>query len=118
MKSILPSRRNVLANGKVETYIGFCIKSGKISRGSGAISTLKGGVKLLVLDGTAAKNSQRLALKFKNRFDCPLIVCKSGFERIVNREGAKIAAIRDEELAKAILRNLDDNYEICAEGSI
>ena len=100
-----------MANGKVETYIGFCIKSGKISLGSGAISTLKGGVKLLVLDGTAAKNSQRLALKFK-------IVCKSGFERIVNREGAKIAAIRDEELAKAILRNLDDNYEICAEGSI
>ena len=107
-----------MANSKIETYIGFCIKSGKISLGSGAIDTLKGGVKLLILDGTAAKNSQRLALKFKNRFNCPLIICKSGFERVVNREGAKLAAIRDEELSKAILQNLDDNYELYAGGSI
>jgi len=101
-----------LANSKVEAYIGFCIKSGKIAVGSGAINTLKGGVKLLILDGTAAKNSKRLALKFKNRFNCPLIVCKSDFARVVNREGAKIAALKDEELSKAILQNLDDNYEI------
>lgn len=101
-----------MVKSKVETYVGFCIKSGKISIGSGAISTLKGGVKLLVLDGTAAKNSLRLALKFKNRFDCPLIVCKSGFSRVVNRDGAKIAAIKDAELSAAILRNLDDNYEL------
>ncbi|MDE7082298.1 MAG: hypothetical protein K2O89_01165 [Clostridia bacterium] len=107
-----------MANSKIDTYIGFCIKSGKISIGSGAIATLKGGVKLLVLDGTAAKNSKRLALKFKNRFNCPLIICKSGFERVVNREGAKIAAIRDEELSKAILQNSDDNYELYTEGSI
>ena len=108
-----------MANSKIETYIGFCIKSGKISIGSGAIDTLKdGGVKLLILDGTAAKNSQRLALKFQNRFNCPLIICKSGFERVVNREGAKLAAIRDEELSKAILQNLDQNFELYAEGSI
>ena len=107
-----------MANSKIETYIGFCIKSGKISLGSGAIDTLKGGVKLLILDGTAAKNSQRLALKFQNRFNCPLLICKSGFERIVNREGAKLAAIRDEELSKAILQNLDQNFELYAGGSI
>ena len=105
-----------MANGKVETYIGFCIKSGKISLGSGAISTLKGGVKLLVLDGTAAKNSQRLALKFKNRFSCPLIVCKSGFEDAVNKPGCKIAAIKDKGFAKAILESIDGNYELYAEG--
>ncbi|MDE6667383.1 MAG: hypothetical protein K2K38_03420 [Clostridia bacterium] len=107
-----------MVKSKIETYIGFCIKSGKISLGSGAISTLKGGVKLLILDGTAAKNSKRLALKFKNRFNCPLIICKSGFEQVVNREGAKLAAILDEELSKAILQNLDVNYELYAGGSI
>lgn len=107
-----------MANSKIESYIGFCIKSGKISIGSGAISPLKGGVKLLILDGTAAKNSQRLALKFQNRFNCPLIICKVGFERIVNRDGAKLAAIKDEELSKAILQNLDDNFELYAGGSI
>ena len=51
--------RNTLAQSKVRSYIGFCIKSGKITLGSNAIATLKGGVYLLILDGKAAKNSLR-----------------------------------------------------------
>lgn len=106
-----------MAKSKIETYLGFCVKSREISIGSGAISTLRGGVRLLVLDGTSAKNSWRLALKFKNRFSCPLIICKSGFEQAVNKGGAKIAAILNKELAKAILNNLDDNYELYVGGT-
>lgn len=106
-----------MAKSKIETYIGFCVKSREISVGNGAISTLHGGVRLLILDGTAAKNSWRLALKFKNRFSCPLVVCKSGLEEAVNKVGAKIAAILNKELAKAILNNLDDNYELYVGGT-
>ncbi len=72
---------------------------------------------MIILDGTAAKNSQRLALKFKNRFSCPLVICKTGFEDAVNKGGAKIAAILNKELAKAILNNLDDNYELYVGGT-
>ena len=105
-----------MAKGKVETFIGFSIKSGKISLGSGAISTLRGGVYLLIMDGGSAKNSVRLALKFRRRFNCPLIVCKSGFEDAVNKPGCKIAAIKDKGFAKAILEIIDGNYELYAEG--
>lgn len=104
-----------MAGSKIETFIGFCIKSGKISLGSGAISVLRGKVYLIIVDGRSAKNSRRLALKFKNRFSCPLLVCKEGFERAVNKEGCKIAAIRDENLAKAILDNADDSFELSQE---
>ena len=90
-----------MVNGKIEAYIGFCIKSGKISLGSGAISTLRGGVYLIIADGTAAKNSKRLALKFKNRFNCPLLICGQGFENA----------------AKAILQTNDGNYELYCGGS-
>lgn len=62
------------------------------------------------MDGTCAKNSQRLALKFKNRFNCPLVVCKSGFEYAVNKSDCKIAAVCDSSLANAILENLNENY--------
>lgn len=106
-----------MAKSKAETFIGFSIKAGKISLGAGAINSLKGGVYLLILNGDAAKNSLRLALKYKNRFLCPLVICKSGFERAVNRSGCKLAAIKDENLAKAILDNLDDSYEIFAEAT-
>lgn len=105
-----------MANGRIETFIGFSIKSGKISLGSGAIGTLRGGVYLLILDGAAAKNSRRLALKYKNRFSCPLLICDGGFEDAVNKVGCKMAAIRDRELAKAILQSQQNNYRLYAGG--
>lgn len=105
-----------MANGKIESYIGFAIRARKIRLGSGAISTLRGGVDLLILDGTAAKNSQRLALKFKNRFGCPLVVCESGFDKIVNKPECKIAAICDKSLSGAILDNLDGNFRLYLSG--
>lgn len=104
-----------MAKSKIDTYIGFCIKSGKISLGSGAISTLRGGVYLLIIDADSAKNSKRLALKFKNRFACPLVICKSDFATAVNKPGCKIAALRDGNLANAVLQNLDDNYVLSDE---
>ncbi len=106
-----------MARSKAQTFIGFSIKAGKIALGGGAIDTLKKGVYLIILNGDAAKNSLRLALKFKNRFSCPLVICKSGFEEAVNKSGCKIAAIKDKNLAQAILTNLDDSYEFYAEAS-
>ncbi len=106
-----------MAKGRIETFIGFSIKSGKIALGSGAVGTLKGGVYLLILDGNAAKNSVRLALKFKNRFSCPLLICDSGFEDAVNRVGCKIAAIKDRELSKAILDSEQSNYRVYTGGN-
>lgn len=99
-----------MAKGKIETYIGFCIRAGKIALGSGAISSLRGGVQLLIMDGNSAKNSVRLALKYKNKFSCPLVVCRSGFAEAVNKEECRLAAITDKELAGAILANLNENY--------
>ncbi len=106
-----------MAKGRIETFIGFSVKSGKITLGSGAIGTLRGGVYLIILDGSAAKNSVRLALKFKNRFACPLLICDSGFEEAVNKAGCKLAAIRDKELAKAILGSEQSNYRLYTGGN-
>ena len=106
-----------MANTRIETFIGFCVKSGKITLGSGAIDTLRKGVYVLIVSADAEKNTQKLAIKYKNRFSCPLIVCKTEFERVVNKSGCKIAAIRDKNLADAILNSLDDNYEYYAGGN-
>ena len=101
------SRRSTLVQSKVRSYIGFCFKAKKIVLGSSAIGTLKGGVRLLIMDGKAARNSIRYALKYKNKFSCPLLVCKDGFEELVGKPQCRLAAICDENLAKAILNSGD-----------
>ncbi len=101
--------------GKVESYLGFCLRARKIALGSGSVDVLKKGVYLIIVCSTASENTFKLAIKYKNRFSCPLIVCKAGLENAVHKAGCKIAAIRDGELARAIIANTDNDYELYTE---
>jgi len=92
------------------------LRSRKIALGSTAIGTLKGGVYLLIIDGKAAKNSWRLALKYKKRFSCELVICRENLEEVVNKPECKLAAILDKSLADAILSSVNDSYELYTEG--
>lgn len=105
-----------MASDKVNTFIGFCVKARKIALGSGAIGVLRGGVHLILLCSSAAKNTSKLALKYSKRFSCPLMICNCGLENAVNKPGCKIAAVRDKNLANAIIANACKEYEIYAGG--
>lgn len=105
-----------MGQSKARSYIGFCFKSGKITLGSSAIGILRNGVYLLILDGKAQKNSLRYAIKYKNRFCCPLMICKENFEEIVKKPQCRLLAVRDKNLADAILNSGDVSYELYTEG--
>ena len=106
-----------MAETKVETFIGFCVRARKITLGSGAIATLKRGVFAIIFSSDAAKNTKKLAEKYSRKFNCPLIICYSSLERAVNKEGCKIAAVCDRNLAQAILNSLNGDYRIYVGGS-
>ena len=101
---------------KVQSYVGFCKRARKITLGSSAVGTLKGGVYLLLFDGHAAKNSLRYALKYKRKFNCPLLVCGENFEELVGKQNCRLAAIQDKNLADAILNSGEPGYELYTEG--
>ena len=105
-----------MVQNKVYSYIGFCKRARKITLGSSAVGTLKGGVYLLILDKNAAKNSLRYALKYKRKFNCPLLVCGDNFEELVGKQNCRLAAIRDKNLADAILNSGEPGYELYTEG--
>ena len=74
-----------MAKSKVETFIGFAIKAKKIALGAGAVEVQKRGtVFLLIVSGDASENTKKLAVKFKNRYNCPLIL-----KGLSTRTGAK-----------------------------
>lgn len=106
-----------MVKSKAETFIGFCVRARKIAVGSNAIDTLKRGVYLILLCKTASENTFKLAVKYKNRFHCPLMICNTGLENVIYKAGCKIAAIKDAGLATAIIDNADNNFELYAEGS-
>ena len=101
---------------KVQSYIGFCKRARKITLGSSAVGALRGEVYLLLLDKNAAKNSLRYALKYKRKFNCPLLVCGDNFEELVGKPNCRLAAIREKSLANAILNSGEPGYELYTEG--
>ena len=95
---------------KANTFIGFVIRARKFRIGMNAVQTLKS-INLLIVCNSASDNTQAEALKVANKYHCPLIMTKEAkLEDITHRENAKIMAVADKALAKAILDNIENDF--------
>lgn len=101
-----------MANSKAETFLGFCVKARKLAIGSDAIERLQKGVYLLVTCSTLSENSFKKALKFQERFSCPLMICYCNLSEVLHIAGCKMAAIKDKNLASAVLSSADKNFQV------
>jgi hypothetical protein len=107
-----------LANSKVETFLGFCIKARKLTYGLDMVEKLKKGVYLLVASETLAENSMKKAIKLQEKFQCPLLLCKTDLATVLHKEGCKFVAVSDKNLANAICENADENFQVYLGGNI
>ena len=93
-----------MEKSKIETYLGFCIRSRKIIFGAETIEKQKKGVFLLIMDGSIGKNSLKPMLRTQERLDCPLYITDEGaLAEWVHRPAVRAVAITDEHLASAML---------------
>ena len=60
---------------------------------------------------SASDNTKMEAQKVAKKYHCPLIITKTEkLEDITHRENAKVMAIADKALAKAILDNIENDF--------
>ena len=91
-------------SSKIKSYLGFARRAGKLTLGVNAAMTVKN-CYLLIADESISPNSRKEIEKLKNRLACPLVFCE-GLEELVARSGCKLAAVREEHLADALLLEL------------
>lgn len=91
--------------GKIESYIGFAVKSNKIIYGIDNIEKAKKKVYLLVLSFTASENLREQAQRFSERKNVPIVETVVPLEDIVFKSNCKIIALTDENMAKAVREN-------------
>ena len=115
-RSTKRSKRNFVDTGKIESYLGFALRAGKLALGLNTVETLKKEVFCLLLDEQAKKNSQKEARKQCKRLSCPLVIVKD-LGALIKREGCKIVAVKDVSLAGAILSEAE-KQGILIEGAI
>ena len=93
-----------MEKNKIETYLGFCIRAGKIIFGVEMIERQKKGVKLLMADGAIGKNSFKSTVQAHEKFGCPLLItAENELGALLHRPAVKAIAITDENLAAAIV---------------
>ena len=68
--------------------------------GVNAVETIRS-CHLLVADESLSQNSRKKIEKLREKLGCPLVYC-DGLGDMVGKPGCKLAAVRDESLAKAI----------------
>ena len=92
---------------KISTYLGFCIRAGKITFGIDRVETQKKAY-LLIADGNLSENSMKIMIKSRERLKCPLLMTeKSLLGTLLHRPNVKAVAITEEQLAKAIVKEVD-----------
>lgn len=95
---------------KVETFIGFAMRTGNFRIGTNAVATLKR-AELVIVCNSASENTKKEADKLARKFRCPIIEPKvKTLEELTHRENAKVMAIADKSLSKAILSNSEEDF--------
>lgn len=92
---------------KIKTYLGFARRAGKLALGVNAVKAAKGGVYLLVADRAAYPNTKKEILSLQKRFSCPLAEVEN-LEELTGKPLCKLAAVREEHLARAILQDIKE----------
>lgn len=113
------SRRRSLQRNKADAYVGLCRKAGKLTCGFNAVEVQRGGVYLLLLCHTASENAKKSAYKLSERFGCGLMILEGKtLEEVTGKPNCKLAAVKEENLAKAILSSADENYRLYSGGNV
>ncbi len=91
-------------NNKIETYLGFCIRSRKILFGIDNVDKQRKGVYLLLCDEELGKSSLKTLVQAQEKFGCSMLMAEKGvLGEYLHRPAVKAVAILDNNLAKAIL---------------
>ena len=102
-----------MIKSKIETYLGFCLRAGKLIFGVDNVEKTKMNVYLLIADETLGENSLKVLIKAKETLSCPLLIGKEDFiSAALHRPGVKVVALRDKGLANAILQNASQSEQV------
>ena len=99
-----------MEKSKLSTYLGFCIRSGKITFGVDNAEKEKKDVYLLLVDENLGRSSLNTIKKIQEKFSCPMFIASVGeLGKLLHRESVKAVTIKDKNLADAIVKECGEN---------
>jgi len=101
-------------NSKIKTYVGFALNKGDVVLGLDNIKKCKKPQKLIVMSFDASDKTKKEIKYCCQKYKSVLIECSKPVEELVAKPGVKVFAMSDNNLIKAIIQNLDEDFK-CVE---
>lgn len=101
----------MIQKSKNDSMLGFAIKSGKIIYGQEQIEDYRKKMHVIIVCQTLSENTKKSIIKFSQSRKIPLLISTRLLNKIVNKENCKVIALRDFNMARYILNNLDEYYQ-------
>ena len=102
-----------MANSKLLSYLGFCLRARQIVFGVDNIEQYRKKVHLLIADGGLGPNSMKILVKAREKFSCELLLTDKGIlGEWLHRPTVKAVAILDKNLATAMLSVIDSEPQV------
>ena len=99
-----------MEKSKISTYLGFCIRSGKIVFGVDNAEKEKRDVYLLLVDENLGRSSFNTIKRVQEKFACPTYIVAAGeLGKLLYRETVKAVTIKDKNLASALIKECGEN---------
>ena len=96
---------------KIETFIGFSIKSRKAVYGLDSVIRYRKKMHCFLICKTVSENTEKEVLKLAQKYDLPLIkTVEKTLSEITFLDNCKVLALTNKELSKAVLDNLNSGY--------
>lgn len=103
-------KRSLRHLSKIKSYIGLCRKAGQLTVGYNNLEQLKKGAKLIIMDEKMGESTQKKVIKISQNLSAPLLICKD-LSLYCDAE-CLVCCLRNANLAKAVLQNLDENFSL------
>lgn len=93
---------------KISSYLGFANKAKKLLIGQTHLKHIKQPIFLIMCCCTASQNLKDLAANLAVKHGCPHVITNTELQQLSGIRDVKILAVADENLAKAILKEMDN----------
>lgn len=98
---------------KIETYIGFSIKSRKTVYGVDSIIKYKKRMYCLLICKSISENTEKEVSRLAEKDNLPLIkTVEKMLSEITFKDNCKVLALTSKELSEAVLNNLNSGYKL------
>lgn len=98
-------------DGKIGSYIGFCIKKGAVIYGLDALEVMNKRVYLVLASCSIGKNTRKSLIRFLEKKNVSAFITVTESLEDVCHRSCKVIGITDKGLAEAIINKISENLD-------